>query len=688
MVPDESIPLEERVPADVSAVLTPSVEGQGAVRVCARRNPDVCGRASFFVDNGPPVSELTAPLEDEIFIGEGDPTVLVEGTVSGQVALYVNEEEVTADDTGAFSVTLPLRFGYNTIAVAADDGFRRPLTRVLRTVLYAPTTLPIEGSHLDLPTPLTLRIPPELLDGEAPAEPPLGELPTFTDLAHSLSFVLGLIDPSSLVDTNVNGGDTVSARITEASLGVPEINFIVQDGLIEAFVSLPNLSVSTAGLFDFQGVELSLEGVLDIAISSFISLRPEVVNGEIILVPGDSGIAIENIRGVMTDPVSQALLDTLTSAFRLAVSGWADQLVTELIETELPNALNGQVDSLMGLVSQIDLDLSDDEFGVMINSQLSFSLPEQGALEVSARDGVSIRLNIAVDGQPFPMQGLHQELPEALTGVPAHPIREIPWPANDEVGLALPLAALNAALYQVWVQGAFSLDLGGFVPPPFDRLLGGVQLKAIRPPLFVDTPVGDPAALALSMEGLILYIDSPQQTDPPDESLRDEYRMSIYFPLSLGLEEGAEGPQVSFILPGSPSVRVGLSKVGGARPVVEPALIERSIGNLVLPQLEDLLQGGLSLPLPSAVVDLVALLGGERLSLQAQRVIYPRLTELLRVDNGWVVISSGLGISPLRASSSISRRARSAQRQLVHVELSGDFSFEVHALCFDLGALV
>ena len=54
-----------------------------------------------------------------------------------------------------------------------------------------------------------------------------------------------------------------------------------------------------------------------------------------------------------------------------------------------------------------------------------------------------------------------------------------------------------------------------------NNLVGGVRLSAVRPPLLVDTPVGDPSALALSMEGLELTLDAPNQVDPPDPSLSD-----------------------------------------------------------------------------------------------------------------------------------------------------------------------
>lgn len=649
VVPDETIPLSVREPTEIEATLTPNLEGQGAVRICVRRNPDVCGRANYFVDNGPPVIEITSPEEDAVFIGEqDDPSVMVEGTVSGQVVLYVNEEEVIPSEDGHFSQSLPLRFGYNTIEIAADDGFRRPLTRVLRTVLYAPSTLPIEGQRVDIPAPVTLRVPPEVFDGDEPEPVMMGESPTFTDLAHSVSFILGLIDPSGLADLDLSDGETISLSIVESSIGTPEVEFIMQDGYIEAFIRLPNLSARTEGLFSLEGLEVGLEGELIVDISSYITLRPQIVEGEIELIPENSGVAIEGIRGVMTDPVAQALIDTLTSALRIAVTNWADVLVGELLQEELPDILNGQVGSALSLVSAIPFDISDEELGLMISGQIGFFLNDDSALQVTARDGLSLALDVVVDGPPIPETGPILELPEAITGVPVHALGDIPWPANNEVGLAIPLSALNAAIFQIWAQGAFNINLNDSVPPPLNALIGGVRLSAIRPPLLVDTPVGDPSALALSMEGVELTLDAPTQVDPPDPSLSDVYRVSIYFPLTMVLDESTfDDPQVVLDLPESPTLRIGIWKQGGERPIIEPTLIERSVGNLILPELEDLLSGGLAVPLPSAMIDLSGLLGDRAMGNGPSVLnLRPSLSDLLRVDQGWMVISSGLALTP------------------------------------------
>ena len=648
VAPDETTPLEDRQAVELNVTFTPRVEGQGAMRVCTRRNPDVCGRASYFVDNGPPVIELSSPQIDEVLLGaDAEPQVEVAGRVSGQVALYVNEEEIDVDDDGGFSVIAPLRFGYNTIEVAADDGFRRPLTRVLRTVLYAPDTLTIASGEVSIPTPVNLRIPPAVFDGPPPPLSPAGTAPTFTDLSNSVEFLLSLLDPSALAPSDLSSGDALTLNLSGASLGQPQVDLLIQDGVIEGFMRLPDLSVTTSGLLDLDQLVFGLDGEVSVDISAFITLRPELVNGRLTLRPEGVGVALEEIRGVMEDPTAQALLDTLTSALQLALSRWASDLIEQIIEDELPRALLGQLDGILGLVSTVPFDFSQPILGLTVNGELDLTLPDN-ALTLSAQEGAEVTLDLTVRGPEPSANEDRPEPPPELNGVPAHPIGEIPWPANDEAGLAIPLSALNTALYLVWMQGALTLDISSVVPPPFDTLVGGVRIKAMRPPLLVDTPVGDPYPIALSVEGLILSVDSPDQTDPLDPALADDYRVSIYLPLNLALDEAAATDQLTLTASPSLRVRVALDRQGGDAPVIGPILVERSVEGLVLPQLEAAITDGLKVSIPEVSVDL-----GDLLSLTGvpsaevdELVISPIVSELLRVENGWVIISAQFGFTP------------------------------------------
>ena len=486
-----------------------------------------------------------------------------------------------------------------------------------------------------------MRIPPQILEGDAPVIPNMG-YPTYTDIAHSLGFLLSLVDPSNLADTNLSDDHTLTLNLAEVSLGEPQVNLLVQEGRLEVFVRLSNLQAQTLGNFSLEGFSVGLDGELTVDVSSYISLRPGLINGELILTPEGSGVAIESIRGVMQDPVAQALVDTLTSAFRIAISNWADDMVGELLAQEVPLLLSGQIDSALTLVENIPFELIEEDLGVNIAGQIGFYLQDDG-LVISDSEGIQVEMDVVVEGPPFPTEDQFIELPEEITGVPVHRMGAIPWPANNEIGFAIPLSALNAALYQIWVQGAFNLDLSDMIPPPINTLIGGVRLKSLRPPLLVNTPVGDPSALALSMEGLVLTIDALTQVTPPDPTLEDSYRVSLYFPLSLELNQ--EQNIISLALPESPNVRISLWKQGGSQAVIEPTLIERSVGNLILPKLEDLLDSGLSIPLPSADFDLSSFLGGMSDS-PSSIILRPQFSDLLRVDQGWLVISTGIALTP------------------------------------------
>ena len=193
-----------------------------------------------------------------------------------------------------------------------------------------------------------------------------------------------------------------------------------------------------------------------------------------------------------------------------------------------------------------------------------------------------------------------------------------------------PLAALNALLFQVWRQGTLNLELSSLIPPPLNTFIGEARLALTRPPLIVDTPPGSPSALALSVEGVELHLGAAAGGEP------DRYALSLYTPVGVTVvgELGAQEARVE--LPEAPTLRVSLLSLGGARPVVDPSLVERSVMALVWPRVQALLDSGLSASLPAASV---ALPNTRSLS---SLTLAPTLGEALRLQDGWVVLSGGL----------------------------------------------
>ena len=194
-----------------------------------------------------------------------------------------------------------------------------------------------------------------------------------------------------------------------------------------------------------------------------------------------------------------------------------------------------------------------------------------------------------------------------------------------------PLAALNALLFQVWRQGTLNLELSSLIPPPLNAFIGEARLSLTRPPLIVDTPPGSPSALALSVEGVELLLGAAAGGAP------DRYALSLYTPVGVRVVEEL-GAQVARVeLPEAPTLRVSLLALGGARPVVDPSLVERSVMTLVWPRVQALLDSGLSASLPEVGVALPSTRSLSSLTLT------PTLGEALRLQDGWVVLSGGLG---------------------------------------------
>ena len=79
----------ESANVDEAGMVTFLREGAGAVRGCA--TPDLCGRASFFVDNAAPTLTITEPERGAYLTGERQIWVRGETEVDETVQVYVNE---------------------------------------------------------------------------------------------------------------------------------------------------------------------------------------------------------------------------------------------------------------------------------------------------------------------------------------------------------------------------------------------------------------------------------------------------------------------------------------------------------------------------------------------------------------------------------------------------------------------
>ncbi len=608
---------------DEDHALTFLQEGAGAVRACVA--PELCGRVSFFVDDAAPTLEILSPARGEVVTGD-DPTIEVRGRtdVDPGVAVFVNDEpvEVTAD--GHFSFTTRARFGLNRIDAIADDGVRRPPTRVVQDVVWAPALHPVEADHVVLPDPISVRITQRLLDtGEAPPEPVEG-VQTVSGIAGLLEAFLARAEPLDVLvdDPLLAEGDPMNLRIEALDLGAPDAELSFTDRGLEVFLRIEDLAISTTGAFGLEGVEIGLDGIIHLDAAAFVSVAIEVdAEGSPVLRVVDASVAIERIAGEMADSTAQAILDTLGSLLRSVLEGFAEDMLDDLVRQQVPDFLEiGLTDALAGL-RHIPLDVVEDNPPMDVHVDLRFELD---APESRARDALTLGMRGRVE------QRTPADPPHLTPGIPAAGIGEAPaWPAAAGLAFAVRLLTVNALAHEAWRQGLLRLDLTDDIPENFRAVIASARIDGRLPPLVVPTPPGSPYFFELQIGELDLYARAGMANG------EDRFVVSLRAGLILEVGDGA----IRFDIAETPDVRAFLLEQHGARPVLSAEALAAIIGPLVWPQLRETVGDGLSLGLPEihigpdAYADLAPTL--------QDIFLVPDFPVAPIVRHGWFVLSAG-----------------------------------------------
>ena len=79
-----------------------------------------------------PVIEITSPANGS---GFDDPIITIEGTAKNISFLYLNGEQIFADQKGYFGEKLLLHPGYNIMTLRATDKFNREVKQELHLIL-------------------------------------------------------------------------------------------------------------------------------------------------------------------------------------------------------------------------------------------------------------------------------------------------------------------------------------------------------------------------------------------------------------------------------------------------------------------------------------------------------------------------------------------------------------------------
>lgn len=569
---------------DAEQTLTFLAEGAGAVKACA--TPDLCGRVSFFVDDAAPTLEIVSPARGEIVTGV-DPMIEVRGRTDADpgVAVFVNDEPVELAPDGTFTYTTRARFGLNRIDAIADDGVRRPPTRVVQDIVWAPALHPVLADRVELPDPISIRLAQRLLDsGEAAPEAEMG-LQTVGDLAGLVEVFLARAEPLGLLvdDPVLADGDPMTLRIEGLDIGAPDAELSFTDEGLEAFLRIEGLAISTSGTFDLEGVEIGLGGTIRVDAAAFVSVAIEAdPDGIPTLRILDAGVAIERLSGEMVDTTAQAILDTFGSLLRSVIEGFAEDLVDDLVRQEVPDFLEiGLADALAGL-RDLPLDFANDSPPLEVHLDLQFELD---APESTPRDALTLGMRGRIV-----QRGGAVAAPHPTQGVPTAGVGEAPtWPAGAGLAFAVRLLTVNALLHETWRQGLLQIDLDDQIPDEFSALIASARVDGRLAPMVVATPPGSPYFFELQIGELDLYA----RNDMAEAD--DRFVLSVRAGLVLEVGEGG----IRFDITDEPDIRAFLLEQAGDRPVLPADALERVIGPLVWPQVREAVgEGGLSLALP------------------------------------------------------------------------------------------
>jgi hypothetical protein len=563
-------------------VISFASEGQGAVRACVPGS-DLCGRATFYVDDGPPPLEIGSPTRGLLLSGE--PSVRVEGRTDPDALVFINDQPAEVDADGWFVQEMPLVFGLNRIDAIADDGVRRPPTRVVMEVVYAPDVLPVDDTGVALNDVIRVRLDQALLDAATPVPQPdeagvtrMGDLAGLTEAFLSHLALMNLVPNPVLAE-----GNPMSLRILDIDPGTTDATLAWTATGMEIFLRIEDLTLHTEGLLTIEGVPISLTGAIQVTASAFATVIIEAdANGQPSLRLDQVDVAIESLGGIMDDTTAQAVLDTFGSLLRSVLETFARDLISDVTGGEVPDFLALSLGDAIAPLSHIPLDLEASPPIPEIRLDLGFELSEpsttpRGALELGLSGHAHLRVPTA---PPYP-----------FAGVPAEGLGEAPpWPAVSTLGLAVRMTAVNALLYTVWQQGALNLDLTAIIPDNLQALIPEARLDARLPPLVVGTAPGSPYLFELQFGELDLYLRGLRSGPTPDR-----YVLSLRAGLHLEVGDGG----IRFTIAENADIRVALLDYSGQMPAFEPEILEQLLEPLIWPRVREQVGDGLNLTIPS-----------------------------------------------------------------------------------------
>jgi hypothetical protein len=541
------------VTGDASDRIRFSREALFTVTANAADAPDQTATLEVAVDETAPVITLELPARG--VVTDSLESLRFKGTVTdnlGEVTSFrIGDTDVPLPESGAFDVSMPLRYGLNLFDLVAADPYdhealvTRGAERSSDFYELADRTLASDAVASAMSVVLTQ----EAMDDGVQDD---GKL---DDLAAIVKFVLENINfadfiSNPLVTFNCIGG-TCRVDLTDVSFASVTVRMPLKDGRIGLEAELGGFGGTLQLAFPCNlpigctSNPMLLPGTLGIErifLKADIALA--IVNGEVQATAENTDVEVRNLTvslefpfglGLIATPIMNALLDAIEQPIILVL----EQALMAVIQDQVANAFGGLFSAL-----SIDEDLE-------LPAVVPGAGPNTIALETTPRD-ISItpmRIQLLMDAlaasatpaRPHPHLG-------SIGHTGCAPARPLASPPPGPITIGLHDDFVNQLLFAVWEGGTIKVNLE---PPDSDALLGSfgfagatLAVDALLPPVFNSCqpllPSGepDPAIVDRVQLGEI----NARITLPWDGG---EARIGLWImaeaPLRLAFEANAEG---------------------------------------------------------------------------------------------------------------------------------------------------
>jgi hypothetical protein len=537
-------------------------------------------------------NELTSPVQ-----------IPIQGSIQSVLLEYidvnVNGMSAMVDEEGQFIARITPTWGLNHIKIEVLN--RIDTTRTVHYIdfLWSPTYYPVQDQSCEVAEALYIQIDQSLLD-QGPY-PQLAEVIEQVDpqgirldiegLAQLIEVIFAVIDTSSLIDTSTlfnndnSNVDPSTFAISEISLGMTDVDFFITEEGLELILSLPQVSLQTEGVVDFNGVSLSLEGSINIALRSSIEFVFKIEDLFIVDI-GASNIVIESLTAdfesdgveALINAVSDQLLESIEDQFIQVI----DQTLREQLGGFLRDALQGLFGDLRDTTIEVPNPLQEDEPKI-----LNFSLFPTHFQNISqqwARFALQLSLS----------HNTSLELPLNDLGViKADAPLYNPMQGRGFIA-ELSLDLLNAIFHEIWRTGILNTTIP--MPADVSNLVYAASIESLLPPIIVPHPLPSSDPLLLQLGALIIDLQLTQ------EAAADRYLLTLQSGLRLGLDQGA----FAFDLAEIPEVTVHLLQNNSGQ-ALNASLLEVIIVNSLWSELRSSLTGGINFALSTFEINADAL---------------------------------------------------------------------------------